>query len=767
MRVGGDARTPLTAELTINASDGFDDHQGQPPPRTAQAGPLVCAGAFNLRTDLDLAAMTRRLPTVAELMRAHFNAAGDLRDIPLAALARLAGAPMILSGGTASLRVSAQGTRLAPTGALNVQVAGATGPRFPATDGRLDVAFGQKDTRVALRVLRGDLALLSASGILDLPSRRLGERAALVTTPLTFTATLGPLRFRHGELPGMADLGVPEALSGSLGATLFVDGTLARPALKLIANLSDVRLGAQPLGGARAQITYASRRADVDVRARANTGGELRLTGHGSVDLGYPQVTRGLSVGDMPMEGQLTAQRFDLAWLSGLSPDVRAVGGQLSATIGARGRVSKPAIAGQLEWTNGTLKLTGFGSYRDVHLKAHGNERSYWLDELSLASGAGNARIKASASRTVKGDYDLVSAVSLLRFPIYGQGQALAVLSIDSNLTGSVSSAGLNGSLAISEAHVELTDAKQKKLQPLEVPSDVIFMDAGKPADPAQAAKHRALAAELRMGGAGAVPVDDSPHPKPAPEAPPFQTHLAIHASRNLWVRGKDAALELGFGPDFRVEAAPEVRFYGQVIVRRGRIDVLGRRFDVRAGSTANFIGSPEAPRLDVRATYLNETENIAVNLTAKGALDHLSIAVSSPDRPDLTEGQLYALIVTGRLQLGGNSAGSASASDEAASLVGGLVASQLQKTLAKRLPLDVLTLQAGEGLSGSRLEAGTYLTSKLYAGYVGRVGANPALLQNRNAVHLEYQLSRRWSFDGEYGDVGTGTADVVWTKNY
>jgi translocation and assembly module TamB len=169
-----------------------------------------------------------------------------------------------------------------------------------------------------------------------------------------------------------------------------------------------------------------------------------------------------------------------------------------------------------------------------------------------------------------------------------------------------------------------------------------------------------------------------------------------------------------------------------------------------------------------VTAKHFNENESITVLLTAKGTLGKLTIAVSSPERPDLTEGQLYTLIVTGQLQLGGNSAGSASASGEAASLVGGVVASQLQKTLSHKLPLDVLTLQAGdEGLTGSRLEAGTYLTSKLYAGYVGRVGANPALLQNRNAVHVEYQLSRRWSFDGEYGDVGTGTADLMWTKNY
>jgi len=99
---------------------------------------------------------------------------------------------------------------------------------------------------------------------------------------------------------------------------------------------------------------------------------------------------------------------------------------------------------------------------------------------------------------------------------------------------------------------------------------------------------------------------------------------------------------------------------------------------------------------------------------------------------------------------------------------VGGLVASELQKTLARRLPLDVLTIDAGDsGINGTQLEAGTYVFNRLYVGYVGRVGADPTRYQNRNAVHLEYQLSARWSFNGEYGDVGTGTADLIWTKRY
>jgi translocation and assembly module TamB len=167
-------------------------------------------------------------------------------------------------------------------------------------------------------------------------------------------------------------------------------------------------------------------------------------------------------------------------------------------------------------------------------------------------------------------------------------------------------------------------------------------------------------------------------------------------------------------------------------------------------------------------ARHENERSKVAVNVTVRGTPEDLRIDVSSPDRPDLNQTQLYSLIVTGQLDVGERStAGATSLSNEAASLVGGLLASSIQKTLRKRLPLDVLTIQAGTGLTGSRLEAGTYIGSRLYVGYVGRVGSDPILLQNRNAVRVEYQFSPRWSLDAEYGDVGTGIADVLWNKHY
>ena len=100
--------------------------------------------------------------------------------------------------------------------------------------------------------------------------------------------------------------------------------------------------------------------------------------------------------------------------------------------------------------------------------------------------------------------------------------------------------------------------------------------------------------------------------------------------------------------------------------------------------------------------------------------------------------------------------------------MLGGLLVSKLQSTLAHRLPLDVLTIDVGgEGVMGTKLEAGRYVTDRLYVCYIGRVGSDPTRYQNRNAVHVEYQLSSRWGIDGEYGDVGTGSLDLLWKKNY
>ncbi len=244
---------------------------------------------------------------------------------------------------------------------------------------------------------------------------------------------------------------------------------------------------------------------------------------------------------------------------------------------------------------------------------------------------------------------------------------------------------------------------------------------------------------------------------------------VSVEAERNLWVRGPDVNLELGLEPGFLLLYEEEPRLFGTVKVRRGYVQVMGRRFLVTGGSSVVFGGRPEVPSLSVDATYRIEQADTTVNVHVEGPADRLRFTLTSPEHPEYGDSELFALVLTGRLpdDIVRGGGGGAAPADRAASLLGGLLASQLQKTLSKRLPLDVLLLEPGQDFAGARLEAGTYIGNDLYVAYVGRTGTDQFARENRNEVHLELQLGQRWSLEGTYGDARVGSADLLWTKTY
>jgi translocation and assembly module TamB len=244
-----------------------------------------------------------------------------------------------------------------------------------------------------------------------------------------------------------------------------------------------------------------------------------------------------------------------------------------------------------------------------------------------------------------------------------------------------------------------------------------------------------------------------------------MQATVLVNAPRNLWIQGNDVSTEIGLSEGFRVEYAGEPKLFGDVNVLRGRLDVFGRRFDLQRDSKISFTGPAMRPDLNVTAAYKNEIEQVTVYLNVQGEAEKVKLQPTS--EPPLPETEIYTLLATGHTSLHHGS-GTSSPSGEAASLVGSVAASQLKKTLSSNLPLDVLSIEAGDGgIAGSKLEAGTYVNDRFYVGFTGRIGANPMRGENSNEVDLEYQLSKRWSLNGSYGDARAGQAGVTWRKDY
>jgi translocation and assembly module TamB len=747
----GDGDRPLGAHLQIST--------------TGAGGSAAAHAVVDLKTPLSLRAFLRRPPTPEALARTPFEVRGDLDRLPLGLLAQLApkNTPV---GGTLSSHLVFSGTARDPRGKLTADVVGATAKGVPPTDARLELELDRHAIDAHVRVLRQQHPLLALEAHLGAGVAVLQTPALLADAPLRLRAVVGPLQIERLGLPPTSDRQPPRVLKGRAHLDLAVDGTLRAPRVLWHADADDIRLDRSLVGVAHLEGTYADRRVQADVRLDSINQGVLHAVAITTADLGYPQITHGLDVRRLPLDVRLDAQRFDVQGLSGVTQGLRTVGGLFSASANVRGTVADPRVTGKVEWTNGLLAITGVGEYKDIHLAAHGDEQKLTLDELRARSGSGTARVTGDAAHAA-GGYHFAARADVSRFPIYQEGQPLAEVSFSTNLSGTAAPFDTHAEVDIDNARVELSDAKRKSLQSLASPTDVVLVDDGQPLNRAQAERLRALVASRpRAKGGPAAPPSTPP---PAVGDLVSAVRITVNAPRKIWVTGKDAYLEIGLSSGFRVSMTDRTRVVGDVIVKRGRIDILGRRFDLKADSTLQFNGPPDRPQLDMTAQYPNQAENITVVLTAKGPIDHLTISVTSPTRPDLTESQLYTLIITGHLQLGGGTSGSTTATGEAASFLGGVLAAKLQKTLAKTLPLDVLTVDAGtgEGLTGTQLEAGRYVADKLYVGYVGRVGADPTLYQNRNAVHVEYQLTSRWGVDGEYGDVGTGSLDLTWKKNY
>ncbi len=413
-------------------------------------------------------------------------------------------------------------------------------------------------------------------------------------------------------------------------------------------------------------------------------------------------------------------------------------------------------MQGKLEWAQGTLALVGYGEYQQIHLLVEGTEAQVQLRELAARSGSGQAKVSAEAHRAGS-SLTLTGKVNFDKFPIISDDQLVATLSMTSTLEGEISSALVNvRRLQIPQARIELPDTKRKDLQPLTLPDDIVLVRNGEPLD-----KERYQRAEAALTGETAVSGK-----KASPGSPTRQFVVTVDAPRNVWIKGNDINIEIGLSDGFRVEYVQTPLVFGEVKLLQGRADVLGRRFDVQKDSTVRFTGPPTTPNLDVTALYNNEREQVKIFVNVRGEGSNLSIKTNSD--PPLTETEIFTMIATGHRTLRTNSGASTSGSSVAVSALGSLAANQLKNLLVAKLPLDVLSIEAGEsGLTGTKLEAGTYVTDRIYIGYTARINARPDLGQNANEVRLDYQIAPRWYLEATYGDAKAGGADLIWNRDF
>ena len=662
--------------------------------------------------------------------------------------------------GAVSLSADLGGTLGAPSGELTLLGHQLQTPPMDPTEievrvearNAITAVLDAKDTHGALAEVKLDVGASPAN---------LQARSSFDDVPVKLDGKFGPLDL--SRLPVVVGEGrLARRLRGTLAATVQGAGSLQAPTLTAEAQTAQLGAGDTPLGKAEVKVNYRLAKTQLHAALESINGGALTLDAWTDLDLSYPAVRRGLKPASAPIDAKLTAQKFDLAFLTGFTTTLRRVAGTLDIDARATGTVGAPQGLGKLEWKDGTLGLAGFGEYRQVHLLVNASNNRISLDDLEAHTEGGSLKLAALGTRDGP-LWTLKATGETKEFPIFADDQLVATLSLRTNIDGTAQKDRIElNQVHIPEAHVELPTQSRRNLQPLTRPDDIILLKGGKPLDPRRARRllqrDRDLGAESGLGLGGLPPQE----PKP------LTTVVVVDAPKNVWVKGQDLNVEVGLSPAFRVELGDETDIFGEVRIIRGRLDVIGRRFDFQKNSVIRFTGPPTEPALNVTAIYNNTRAGVKVSMHVQGQAGEIQLVPTS--EPPLTESEIYTLLATGRTNLKRGSGGSAIGSSQAVSVLGSLAASQLKSAVGNKVGLDVLSVEGGdEGnlIEGSTLEAGKYITDDLYLGYAGKVGADPTKYENSNAVRLEYQFLPRWSLEATYGDAKSGSADIVWSRDY
>ncbi len=724
-----------------------------------------------LRTPLTLAAALENPPTAETLRSMLVEMELDVHELPLELLHDAALVQNEVHG-KVSIRGELRGSAKAPAGKVVVSLMGGALGHAPPTDASLVLTASTTGIEASINAQRSNRRLLDLVASVQVSPGKVGGIADIVDRPLSVKATLGPISLEEVRAltatdvqkteippvpPASGPLGAPEqaTLDGVLRCDLSVTGSLGNPVASLRAEFD--QLSAQKVALGKATLEYSYRQASSTLSLElASKGGTLRVTGQSKMDLSYDSIQKGLAFADVPIDLTVNASKFDLAGFSGLVSTVRIIGGTLDAQASIQGTIGVPKVQGKLEWSQGTLALLGYGEYQQIHLLLEGTEQQVQLRELKARSGSGQATVSAEAHRAGS-SLTLTGKVSLDKFPIISDDQLVATLSLASTLEGEISTGLVNvRRLQIPQAHVELPDTKRRDLQALTLPDDIVLVRNGEPLDKERFQRAAAALAGQTTGS----------QKKASPGSSTRQFVATVDAPRNVWIKGNDINIEIGLSDGFRVEYAQTPLVFGEVKLLQGRADVLGRRFDVQKDSTVRFTGPPTTPTLDVTALYNNEREQVKIFVNVRGEGSNLSIKTNSD--PPLTETEIFTMIATGHRTLRTNSGASTSGSSVAVSALGSLAANQLKNLLVAKLPLDVLSIEAGEsGLAGTKLEAGTYVTDRIYIGYTARINARPDLGQNANEVRLDYQIAPRWYLEATYGDAKAGGADLIWNRDF
>jgi translocation and assembly module TamB len=455
--------------------------------------------------------------------------------------------------------------------------------------------------------------------------------------------------------------------------------------------------------------TLQQGRLDIEGEVKPKSGGALTFTA------ALPSLTP-----DAPLQanarGTLDLLIVD-AFLAGGADRVR---GKAEIDLSATGALSAPELRGRLRLVDSGYENLLYGiKLRRIEADVRADGPLIRIASLS-ATTPGGGQISGAGEVDLARGVETALKIQTRNATLVDTELATATIDSDLAITGNMDTRmKLGGNVKIVKADIRVPDRLPPSVQELEV------VEVNAP--PRVAAR---IAAQ---------------------EAAPQQTaiidlDLTVEAPQQVWVRGRGLNVELGGAFDIGgTSEKPAIN--GALKLRRGQLDIVGKRLDFKEGQLTFDSGNQIDPILDLAA--VTRAQDLEVTAKVEGSARAPRIRLSSV--PTMPEDEVLARLLFNK------AAGALSPfellqlAQATADLAGISSGTGVLENLRRGTGLDRLSVEQGEDSTGPSLSAGRYVAEGVY------VGVTQGARTGSSAATVEIEVTPNIKLESEVGaDAGS-----------
>ncbi len=518
-------------------------------------------------------------------------------------------------------------------------------------------------------------------------------------------------------------LQLKKPFQGTLSANLNAQGTMESPQIN--ADIKTQGFSYEEFqNDISLNLSYLSQSLNLKFLLTDGSSTIMDATGSANVDLNLTKIGENLEKGTFNLS--ITSEGVNLSPVASLVDEIEKSEGTLIVDLRASGSLTSPNVNGTIRLDEATFKIKSLRNeftFTDAVIEMNGQRGTFKNMEIVSDGGTGvfEGDINLSPlSYTISGTMD--------KFIIKPE-RIKSALSGDIKVSGDSDKLDVAGKITISRSRITIPDEPQKEVE------DIQFVDEDSEE-------------EIRIGeGTKTDFFKDN-----------VALDLEVTMTKNNWVRGRGANIELRGNLDIKKKQHENVRIVGDIRTVRGTYENFGKLFRIEEGNVSFSGGTEINPFLDIKALYRVSDNNIYINIGGRAKSPEIKLTSD----PAMTETDIvsYLLFGVSSSDIGSNER--QSVQNVATGVAGGIAAAQLERLLGPAISLDVVSVDANQ------VEVGKYLTQDLYIAY--RRAASESIVDSTNIttniVLVEYQIFKNITIDAEVGGENPG-ADLFYNFNY